>query len=145
MNISSYLISKNSEGPKVDKAKKWNVKIVNGIWLMELYLGNTYALNNTRIDERYTNLNVNHLGYDQTFVKDYLEQWKTPIKLPLERIKEAQAKIALKPSNRTPTKRLNRSLSSSPIETKIKKQFVISFYTVNHLTVPKILRGIIRK
>ena len=84
--MCSFLISKNSEGLKVEKAKKWNVNIVNGIWLMELYLGNTHAMNKN-IDSRYTELNVKHFGYDQVFVSDYSEQWKALIKLPLERIR----------------------------------------------------------
>jgi hypothetical protein len=85
-NINSFLISKDSEGAKIEKAKKWNIPIVNGVWLMELYLGNTYALTR-QLDDRYTNLNVNHFSYDSIFVEDFMEQWKSLIKLPVERIK----------------------------------------------------------
>ena len=86
-NINSFLISKNNEGLKVEKAKKWNVNIVNGVWLMEFYLGNTLALNK-QLEERYTNLDVpNHFGYDSLFVSDFMDQWKTPIRLPIEKIR----------------------------------------------------------
>lgn len=86
MNMCSFLVSKNCDGLKIDKAKKWNINVVNGVWLMELYLGNVLALNKD-INTRYTELNVNHFGYDHSFISDYLEQWKVLIKLPLERIK----------------------------------------------------------
>ncbi len=85
-NINSFLISKNSEGLKCEKAKKWKVNIVNGIWLMELYLGNTFALSK-HLDERYTNLKVNHFGYDNLFAADFMEPWKSLIRLPVERIR----------------------------------------------------------
>ena len=85
-NITSFLISKNNDGVKIDKAKKWNINVVNGIWLMELYLGNTYALTQP-LDERYTNLSANHFGYDPACVHEFMEQWKSLIKLPLEKIK----------------------------------------------------------
>lgn len=91
-NLTSILISKNNEGIKCEKAKKWNINIVNGKWLMELYLGNMYALTQP-LDERYTNLNVNHFAFDHSMVAEFLEQWKTLIKLPVDRIKVT--KIAL--------------------------------------------------
>ena len=87
--MCSFLVTKNCEGLKIAKAKKWNINIVNGVWLMELYLGNVLALNKD-INSRYTELNVNHLGYDHSFVSDYFDQWKALIKLPLERIKVRQ-------------------------------------------------------
>lgn len=53
---------------------------------MELYLGNTLALNK-QIEERYTNLNVNHFSYDNQFVIEFMDAWKILIKLPIETIK----------------------------------------------------------
>ncbi len=122
MNMCSFLISKNTEGLKVDKAKKWNVNVVNGLWLMELYLGNIHALSKD-IHSRYTDLDINHLGYDLSFVNDFLEQWKALIKLPLERIREANSQInsPLRPFNRTPQKRRIRSPSLSPADKMFKK------------------------
>ena len=89
MNISSVLISKNSsDGVKLEKAKKWDITVVNGIWLMELYLGNTFALDTKRNEDRYTKLEVrNHFSFDATLVNDYMDQWKSLIRLPLEKIK----------------------------------------------------------
>ena len=81
------LISKsNDDVLKYEKAKKWNISIVNGVWLSELYLGNTLALNKP-IEERYTNLNVNHFSFDNQFVLEFLESWKSLIRLPIEKIK----------------------------------------------------------
>jgi len=86
-NITSLLISKsNDDVLKYEKAKKWNISIVNGVWLSELYLGNTLALNKP-IEERYTNLNVNHFSFDNQFVLEFLESWKSLIRLPIEKIK----------------------------------------------------------
>lgn len=87
-NITSILISRSlsDDLAKIEKAKKWNINIVNGVWLMELYLGNSFAMNK-QIDERYTYLNVNHFSYDNQFVAEFMDAWKKLIKLPLEKIK----------------------------------------------------------
>ena len=53
-NINSFLISKSTNGQKVEKARKWNIPVVNGVWLSELYLGNAHALSKS-LSERYTN------------------------------------------------------------------------------------------
>jgi hypothetical protein len=53
---------------------------------MELYLGNTLALNK-QIEDRYTNLNVNHFSFDNQFTLEYMDAWKTLIRLPIEKIK----------------------------------------------------------
>lgn len=92
--LNSFIICKNLKGIKVEKAKKWNVNIVNGSWLSELYLGNTYALAKP-LDERYKNVinsesngdsssaqALNHLGFDPVLVNDFLQLWKN--ELPLE-------------------------------------------------------------
>ena len=91
---------------KLDKAKKWNVKVVNGCWLAELYLGNIYALANnamsrpTTVHEaknadliaRYSNLAVtNHMAYDPNLVAEFMQPWRELIKLPVSVIKEFQA------------------------------------------------------
>ena len=81
------VISKSNEDQsKYEKAKKWNINIVNGVWLMELYLGNTLALNK-QIEDRYTNLNVNHFSFDNQFTLEYMDAWKTLIRRPIEKIK----------------------------------------------------------
>ena len=86
-NITSLLISKsNDDLSKYEKAKKYNTTMVNGVWLSELYLGNTLALNKP-IEERYTNLNVNHFSFDNQFVLEFLDAWKSLIRLPIEKIK----------------------------------------------------------
>ena len=95
-NINSFLISKNTVGAKVDKAHKWNIPVVNGVWLSELYLGNTNALSKN-LSDRYTNINqiqfnnslinINHFAYDHIYVSDFMDQWKTLIRLPAEHIK----------------------------------------------------------
>lgn len=81
-NINSFLIAKNLKGPKVEKAKSWNIPIVNANWLMELYLGNTYALNKP-IEDRYKNIpsgdNYNHFGFDVSMVQDFMKHWKNDL------------------------------------------------------------------
>ena len=79
----------------MEKAKKFKTNVVNGIWLMELYLGNVHALNK-QLEARYINLNVNHFAYDNSFVVDYMEQWKALIKLPIEKIKVKFIKFHVK-------------------------------------------------
>lgn len=83
---NSLLISTIDKGAKLDKAKEWYIPIVNGIWLMELYLGNVYTLNEN-MEERYKALDIDHFAYDAIFVHDLLKPWKTLIKLPVEKIK----------------------------------------------------------
>ena len=43
----------------MEKAKKWNINIVNGMWIMDLYLGNIQTLTQP-LEERYINFNANH-------------------------------------------------------------------------------------
>jgi PAX-interacting protein 1 len=100
----------------MEKAKKWNINIVNSMWLMELYLGNINALTQP-LEEKYLNFNLlNHFGYDQAYVSDFMEQWKVLIKLPVDKIKEAQLNhnSPLKQLNGSPLKRYHRTLSGSP-------------------------------
>jgi PAX-interacting protein 1 len=134
-NINSFLISKSLDGIKVEKAKKLNIPIVNGIWLNELYLGNIYALNRT-IDARYTQIDtVNHLTFASVHVADYMDQWKQLIKLPMDKIKEANScdsskelninkHSPLKQLNGSTMKRHNRSLSNSPENENHSSKFV---------------------
>ena len=65
---------------------------MNGVWLMELYLGNTLALNK-QIEDRYTNLHVNHFSFDNQFTLEYMDAWKALIRLPIEKIKVTKKKI----------------------------------------------------
>ena len=127
-NINSFLISKNTTGIKYEKAKKWNIPVVNGVWLSELYLGNMYCLTKN-LSDRYTNINqinfnkvsinVNHFAYDALYVNEFMEAWKTLIKLPMDQqINQQQQKeptneeLPLKQLNRnSPLKRHNRSIS----------------------------------
>lgn len=88
---------------KLQKAKKWNVNIVNGVWLSELYLGNTYALNRP-IADRYTALDVqNHFYYDPLLTREFADQWAKLISLPVEVIRQAKM-------NASPLKQANRTL-----------------------------------
>lgn len=85
---------------KLEKAKRWNVNVVNGVWLSELYLGNTLALTQP-INERYRPLDVhNHFYYDPLLVRDFMEQWRQLISLPVEAIRQAKLASPLKQANR---------------------------------------------
>ena len=82
---NSILISTNEKGAKLDKAKEWAIPIVNGVWLMELYLGNIYTLNEIiRIDERYKILDIDHFAYDALFVQELMKPWKKLIKVSIK-------------------------------------------------------------
>lgn len=113
-NINTFLVSKSNEkSDKISKAKKWNINIVNGVWLMELYLGNTYALAKP-LDERYQALDVqNHFYYDQLLTRDYMDQWRQLINLPIEVIRQHRLNSPLKQINRQPLVKYNRSISPS--------------------------------
>ncbi|CAF0772509.1 unnamed protein product [Didymodactylos carnosus] len=79
----SHLICKEEKnGDKYDKALEWSISIVNGIWLSELYLGNTCALK-TPIDERYTRLikGIDHFSFDSIYVRDLLTAWLKPLQV----------------------------------------------------------------
>ncbi len=111
-NINSILISKVNDNRqqqqqftsvKMDRAKKWNIQILNGCWLMELYLGNKFALaanHSTKqnhhaaqlLDARYTNLSMqNHFSFDRLLVDEFLAVWqKTPIHVPLNLIQNVK-------------------------------------------------------
>jgi hypothetical protein len=149
-NINSFLISKNSDGIKVEKAKQWKINVVNGIWINELYLGNLKCLIDP-LDERYKNLNVNHFGFEPAFVAEFMDQWKQLIKLPIERIREANTMNGNSNSNspfkqinnRSPLKRYNRSLSGSPTNEmnpakSMKTDNDIDMTTSNDLTAQSI-------
>lgn len=150
-NVNTYLICREQEkadstktngsgvaasgASKVDKARKWGINVVNGVWLSELYLGNTYALTRTPIDERYRALDVhNHLYYDGLLVHEFMEQWKQLISLPLELIRQARmtASSPLKQANRARyTRLLSPSHSSCAFNTsradsaKIPRMYVL--------------------
>jgi hypothetical protein len=153
-NVNTYLICREQENAdstktngsgvaasgdkssKVDKARKWGINVVNGVWLNELYLGNTFALTRTPIDERYRALDVhNHLYYDGLLVHEFMEQWKQLISLPLELIRQARmtASSPLKQANRARYTRLLSpshsscafNASSRSDSTKIPRMYVL--------------------
>lgn len=146
-NINSILISKNDPTSlKVNKAREWKQKIVNGCWLMELYLGNLHAMesdsvlvsdtlnsNNGSLEiggTRYTHLGVlNHFSYDPLLVSEFMNPWMELVKVPIQLIREAQAtrqssatKVPI--SDETPQKRYYRSVSpSDSIDSKKIKKY----------------------
>jgi PAX-interacting protein 1 len=69
---------------KFKKASQWSIPIVNGLWLSELYLGNTCALKQP-LEERYKRLTgippIDHFSFDQIFVHDLLLPWSQPIRI----------------------------------------------------------------
>jgi PAX-interacting protein 1 len=69
---------------KFKKALQWSIPIVNGLWLSELYLGNTCALKQP-LEERYKRLSgtplIDHFSFDQIFVHDLLLPWSQPIRI----------------------------------------------------------------
>lgn len=106
------------QSQKLQKAKKWKVNVVNGVWLSELYLGNTFALAQP-LSDRYTALDVeNHFYYDPLLAREFMDQWKQLISLPVEAIRQAKMASPLKQANRSlqqfAVPRFTRPLSPSP-------------------------------
>ncbi|UJR23627.1 hypothetical protein I4U23_026613 [Adineta vaga] len=81
----THLIAReNGKTDKFKKATQWSIPIVNGLWLSELYLGNTCALKQP-LEERYKRLTgtptIDHFSFDQIFVHDLLLPWSQPIRI----------------------------------------------------------------
>jgi PAX-interacting protein 1 len=78
------LARENGKTNKFKKALEWSISIVNGLWLSELFLGNTYALKQP-LEERYKRLIgtpiIDHFSFDQIFVHDLLLPWSQPIRI----------------------------------------------------------------
>ena len=77
---------------KFKKASQWSITIVNGLWLSELFLGNTWALK-LPLDDRYKRLNgtpaIDHFSFDQIFVHEFLSAWSQPIPVTDEALNSA--------------------------------------------------------
>lgn len=115
---------------KLEKAKKWKINVVNGVWLNELYLGNTLALARP-IGDRYLPLDVqNHFYYDPLLTREYMDQWKQLINLPAETIRQAKLASPLKQANRVMQQlavpRFIRSVSPTMYDrdTKIPRMYI---------------------
>lgn len=78
------LARENGKTNKFKKAFQWSIPIINGLWLSELYLGNTCALK-LPLEERYKRLNgtptIDHFSFDQIFVHDFLLPWSQTIRI----------------------------------------------------------------
>jgi PAX-interacting protein 1 len=78
------LARENGKTNKFKKAFQWSIPIINGLWLSELYLGNTCALKQP-LEERYKRLTgtplIDHFSFDQIFVHDLLLSWSQPIRI----------------------------------------------------------------
>ncbi|CAM4888680.1 unnamed protein product [Rotaria socialis] len=86
------LARENGKTNKFKKAFEWSIPIVNGLWLSELYLGNTCALKQS-LEERYKRLNgtppIDHFSFDQIFVHDLLLPWSQSIRITDEMLNSA--------------------------------------------------------
>lgn len=89
----THLIARESgTSEKYLKAIEWSIPIVNGLWLSELYLGNTSTLKQP-VEDRFRRLSgtppVDPFSFDQSFVHDLLLPWSKPIRLSEEALKDA--------------------------------------------------------
>ena len=89
----THLIARESgSSEKYIKALEWSIPIVNGLWLSELFLGNTAALKQP-LDDRFRRLTgtptVDHFSFDQSFVHELLLPWSQPIRLTDEILNNA--------------------------------------------------------
>ena len=81
----TYLIARESgTSDKYLKAYEWSIPIVNGLWLSELFLGNTDALQQP-LEDRFRRLSgtptIDHFSFDQSFVHELLLAWSQPIRV----------------------------------------------------------------
>ena len=81
----THLIARESGiSEKYLKAFEWAIPVVNGLWLSELFLGNTDASKDP-LDDRFRRLSgtptVDHFSFDERFVHDLLLPWAKPIRI----------------------------------------------------------------
>lgn len=89
----THLIARESgTSEKYLKAFEWSIPIVNGLWLSELFLGNTNALKEP-LEDRFRRLSgtpaVDHFSFDQSFVHELLLSWSQPIRVSEETLNAA--------------------------------------------------------
>lgn len=89
----THLIARESgTSEKYIKALDWSIPIVNGLWLSELYLGNTNTLKQP-VEDRFRRLSgtptIDHFSFDQSFVHELLLSWSKPIRLSDETLNQA--------------------------------------------------------
>ncbi|CAF0760721.1 unnamed protein product [Adineta steineri] len=74
------------------KALEWSIPVVNGLWLSELFLGNTNALKDP-LDDRFRRLSgtptIDHFSFDQSFVHELLLPWSQSIRVSDELLNTA--------------------------------------------------------
>ncbi|CAF0730958.1 unnamed protein product [Rotaria sp. Silwood1] len=81
----THLIARESgTSEKYLKALEWSIPVVNGLWLSELFLGNTNALKQP-LEDRFRRLSgsppIDHFSFDQSFVHELLLPWSQPIRI----------------------------------------------------------------
>ncbi|CAF1125745.1 unnamed protein product [Rotaria sordida] len=81
----THLIAHESgTSEKYLKALEWSIPIVNGLWLSELFLGNTNALKQP-LEDRFRRLSgtppIDHFSFDQSFVHELLLPWSQSIRI----------------------------------------------------------------
>ncbi|CAF0932093.1 unnamed protein product [Adineta ricciae] len=81
----THVIARESgTSDKYLKALQWSIPVVNGLWLSELFLGNTNALKDP-LDDRFRRLSgtpaIDHFSFDQSFVHELLLPWSAPIRI----------------------------------------------------------------
>lgn len=89
----THLIARESgTSDKYLKAFEWAIPIVNGLWLSELFLGNTNALKES-LDDRFRRLSgtptIDHFSFDQSFVHELLLPWSQPIRISDDLLQKA--------------------------------------------------------
>ncbi|CAF2365048.1 unnamed protein product [Rotaria sp. Silwood2] len=89
----THLIAHESgTSEKYLKALEWSIPVVNGLWLSELFLGNTNALKQP-LEDRFRRLSgtpaIDHFSFDQSFVHELLLPWSQPIRISDEMLNTA--------------------------------------------------------
>ncbi|XP_053384133.1 PAX-interacting protein 1-like [Mercenaria mercenaria] len=88
---NSVLVCRRPEGQKYQKAKEWQVAVVNVQWLSDLILGHMEALK-TPIQKCYLQVGqMDEFQMDMSKVQHLMVAWRTPLKVPKEVMKKLPA------------------------------------------------------
>lgn len=114
----THLLARDTgKSAKLKKANDWSLCIVNGLWLSELYLGNTFALKQP-LEDRYKRLTgtptIDHFSFDQIFVHDLLQAWSQPIRVTDDMLNSAIRRHHEQHSNASSSSNLHESLDLNP-------------------------------
>ncbi|KAL4225104.1 PAX-interacting protein 1 [Mactra antiquata] len=124
---NSVLVCRRPEGQKYQKAKEWQVAVVNVQWLSDLVLGHMDALK-TPIQKCYLQVGLmDEFQMDMNKVQHLMVAWRTPLKVPKEMMKKISS-----------MKKNSPGQENMPVPPPVKKPRLDSHLDVN-LPLPRVL------